>query len=308
MFDFLRNYRTPLLVALTVFLPLLVYRANARRAGRFNTLDKIVLFATTPLNGLMASLTGSLSDVWYGYVDLTDARQESVELRRQLTILARERDRLEFLGEENQRLRKLLELSDSNPDAQLVTATVIGAGSALTARTLTLDVGATDRVPRGAPVLAGQGLVGVVHRVAWTSCEVLLIADPRLTVMAHVVRNRARGRIQGAGAPPVQKLEFRDFLSADDVRMGDRISTSGLGGVLPKDIPIGVVRAVNEAGGVARPIADVEPYVDFARLEHATVVVRQPVPDILVTPEPILPRSLITSTAAESVPAPPPSP
>ena len=298
MFDFLRSYRMPLVVALTVFLPLLVYRANARRSGRFNTLDRIVLFTTTPLNRLMASLTGTLSDGWYGYVDLRNARVESVDLRRQLTVLARERDRLEFLGDENERLRDLLKLSKSNPDAQLVSATVIGAGSALTARTLTIDVGATDGVPRGAPVLAGQGLVGVVNRVAWTSCEVLLVADPRLTVMAHVVRNRARGRIAGAGAPPVHTLEFRDFLSGDDVRIGDRIATSGLGGVLPKDIPIGVVRAVHELGGVARPIADVEPYVDFARLEHVTVVVRQPIPPILTTPEPLLPRSLRTSTAA----------
>ena len=184
-----------------------MYRANARRSGRFNTLDRIVLFTTTPLNRLMASLTGTLSDAWYGYVDLRSARLQSVDLRRQLTVLARERDRLEFLGEENERLRELLKLAESNPDAQLVTATVIGAGSALDRRTLTLDVGATDGVPRGAPVLAGQGLVGVVHRVAWTSCEVLLVADPRLTVMAHVVRNRARGRIAGAGAPPVHTLE-----------------------------------------------------------------------------------------------------
>ena len=117
MFDFLRNYRTPMMVAVVVLLPLMVYRANVRRASRFSTLDRIVLFTTTPLNRLMANLTGSLSDAWYQYVDLTNARLESVDLRRQLTILARERDRLEFLGEENQRLRRLLELNDANPEA-----------------------------------------------------------------------------------------------------------------------------------------------------------------------------------------------
>ncbi len=299
MFDFLRSYRTTMMVVLTILLPLLVYRVNARRSGRFNPLDSIVLYTTTPLNRFMASLTGTLSDAWYGYVDLSHARRESVELRRQLTILARERDRLEFLGEENQRLRGLLKLAESNPDTDLVTATVIGAGSALTARTLTLDVGATDGIPRGAPVLAGQGLVGVVYRVAWTSSEVLMVSDPRLTVMAHVVRSRARGRILGAGAPPSSKLQFRDFLSADDVRVGDRIATSGLGGILPKDVPIGVVRAVHQPEEAARPVADVEPYVDFTRLEHATVVVGQPVPDVLATPEPLLPRSLRTSTVAD---------
>ena len=300
MFDFLRGYRTPFLVALTILLPLMVYRANARRAGRYNTLDRVVLYTTTPLNRFMAGLTGNLSDVWYRYVDLTHARRESVELRRQLTILARERDRLEFLGEENQRLRGLLDLEQGNPDVDLVTATVIGAGSALTSRTLILDVGAVDGVPRGAPVLGGQGLVGVVHRVAWTSSEVLTVADARLAVMAHVVRNRARGRIRGHGPPPGQRLQFRDFLSEDDVRIGDRVSTSGIGGVLPKDVPIGVIRAVHRPQDSARPVADVEPYVDFARLEHATVVVRQPIPEVLITPEPLLPRSLRTSTVAAS--------
>ncbi|MEM7674747.1 MAG: rod shape-determining protein MreC, partial [Myxococcota bacterium] len=268
---------------------------------RFNTLDRVVLFVTTPLNGFMARLTGSVSDAWYRYVDLRHARRESVELRRQLTRLARERDRLEFLGEENKRLRQLLRLQDANPDVNLVTATVIGAGSALTARTLTLDVGALDGIPRGAPVLAGQGLVGVVHRVAWSSSEVLTVADPRLTVMAHVVRNRARGRVRGDGAPPGDALRLTDFLSGDDVRIGDRVATSGLGGVLPKDVPIGVIRAVHRPEGAARPVADVEPYVDFARLEHATIVINEPVPDILATPEPLLPRSLRTATVTATV-------
>ncbi|MEL7370857.1 MAG: hypothetical protein AAFN74_18190, partial [Myxococcota bacterium] len=96
MFDFLRGYRTPLMVAMTILIPLMVYRANVRRPGRFNSLDRVVLFVTTPLNGFMARLTGTVSDAWYRYVDLQDARRESVELRRQLTRLARERDRLEF--------------------------------------------------------------------------------------------------------------------------------------------------------------------------------------------------------------------
>lgn len=286
------------MVALTILLPLMVYRANARRAGHFNTLDRVVLYATTPLNRLMAGLTGSLSDLWYQYIDLTHARRESVQLRRQLTIQVRERDRLEFLGEENERLRTLLKLKEANPDAELVTATVIGAGSALSARTLTLDVGAIDRVPRGAPVLAGQGLVGMVQRVAWTSSEVLTIADPRLPVMAHVVRNRARGRIRGKGPPPGHLLELTDFLVDDDVRVGDRVATSGLGGVLPKDVPIGVILAIHRPEGASRLVADVESYVDFARLENATVIVSKPVPKIMVTPEPLLPRSLRTTTTA----------
>ena len=127
-----------------------------------------------------------------------------------------------------------------------------------------------------------------------------MISDPRLTVMAHVVRNRARGRIRGHGPPPGNALKFGDFLSDDDVRSGDRVATSGLGGVLPKDVPIGVVRAVERPKNVGRPVADVEPYVDFARLEHVTVVVSEPVPEIMVTPTPLLPRSLraTTSTAA----------
>ena len=293
MFDFVRGYRTPLMVVVTILLPLLFYRANVRRPAQFSTLDRIVLYASTPLNKFMASLTGGISDAWYRYVDLSQAREDGIELRRQLDVLMRERDQLEFLGQENERLRALLAINDGNPDAELVNATVIGAGSDLTARTLTLDIGAMHNVPRGAPVLAGQGLVGVVHRVAWTSCEVITIADPRLNVLAHVVRTRARGRIRGHGPPPGHALEFYDVLSETigDVRIGDRVATSGLGRVLPKDVPVGVVRDVEGT-------IDIEPYVDFARLEHVTVLVQRPVPQIMVTPEPLLPRTLRTSTTA----------
>ncbi len=299
MFDYLRNYRTPVVVALAILLPIMVFRAN-RGAHRYNTLDRLVLIATTPFNSLMSRLTGKVSDAWYGYVDLANARQESVKLRRAMIDLERERDQLKFLEQENERLRRLLKLSELNPELDTVGGTVIGAGSSLTTRTLTIDVGMTSGIERGDPVLAGQGLVGVVYRVAWTSSEVMLISDPRLMVKAHVVESRARGRLHGLGPPSGHTLRFGDYLS-DKVKKGDRVATSGLGGVFPKGVPIGEVREVYQPEGASRSVSDVEPYVDFSRLEYVTVLIGQTVPKTFNTPPDMLPPSLVTSTVTATV-------
>lgn len=303
MLRFLKRYKLPLTVLLTVLLPLVVYRANAVSPKEVNVLDRTVLLVTSPLARVLAWATGAVSDSWYQHVAVKDARGENAKLRRRLQKAERERDRLRTLDIENRHLRALLALKDDNPKMKQLPARVIGSGASLAARTLRIDQGALDGVKRGMPVIAGQGVVGLIQQTAWTTSAVLLIADEQVSCRARVVRTRAQGLVRGLGLSPGFELQLLEVLRFDDIEIGDRIETSGLGGVFPKGLPIGEVREVRVETEAQRRVAQIVPYVDFARLEKVMVVLshREQVDDV-VTPKPLRPPSLraVSSSVAEA--------
>jgi rod shape-determining protein MreC len=289
---FLKRYQTPIAVLLAILVPLIIYRANAVAVGEANVIDKIVLFASSPIKHLMMWATGLASDTWYNYVNIVDARKENAELRRRLHVAERDLDIARTLEIENRHLTALLQIQEENPSYRLLAARVIGAGSSPLSRTLEIDRGSLAGVRRGMPVLAGQGLVGVVQRVAWSTAEVLTIADDKVAVRAVVVRTRARGRVRGGGLHPEFKLKLSEVLRGDDVARGDRVVTSGHDGIYPAGIPIGEVTAVLVEPGVQHRVSDVEPYVDFARLEHVSVILNAEEGVEIATPEPLRPPAL----------------
>jgi rod shape-determining protein MreC len=304
MFRLLERYRTAIVIFFAITLPVFVYRANAIEPANANPVDRVLLAATAPLKSAMSWAIGSVSDLWYSYIDVVRARGENGQLRRRLIKAERARDEAEALVTENAHLRGLLKIKEPNPQVTFLAATVIAAGTSPLARTIEIDKGALEGVGRGMVVVSDEGLVGLVLRVAWTSSEVMLIADEKFTASVTVVRSRARGRIKGNGLAPGFGLELGEVLRVDDAKAGDRVATSGLGGVFPKGIPIGEVTLVRTPTGAQHRIADVEPYVDFARLEHVMVLVAAPKDEPLVTPEPLRPATLRSGVAIRAITAP----
>lgn len=292
MVRFLKRYQTPIAVLLSILVPLIVYRANSVSPGETNLVDRVVLFATSPLKQLLSWSTSLVSDSWYQYVDLTEARKENGELRRRLMLAERDLDILRTLEIENRHLTALLEMEEKNPEARLLAARIIAAGGSPGSRTLEIDRGSLAGVRRGMPVIAGQGLVGVIQQVGWSTAEILTIADEKVGVRAVVVRTRARGRIEGRGLWPAFSLKLSEVLRGEDVAVGDRVITSGLDGVFPAGVPIGEVTKVFVEAGVQHRVAEVEPYVDFARLELVSVLLQEDEDRTLVTPEPLRPPAL----------------
>jgi rod shape-determining protein MreC len=289
---FLKRHRVPIAVLLSILVPLIVYRANSVSGGEANFVDKIVLAATSPIARFTSWTIGLASDSWYAYTDLADARRANGELRMKLNLAHRELDVLRAYEIENRHLAALLELDEKNPDAELLPARVIGAGASPSARTLVVDRGSMHGVRRGMPVVSGQGLVGLVQMTGWSTAEVITIADPQVAVRALVVRTRARGRVRGLGPAPSFTLKLSEVLRSDDVVPGDRVITSGLDGVFPGGVPIGEVTRVFVETGVQHRVAELEPYVDFARLEQVSVILTAGPSDPIVTPEPLRPAPL----------------
>lgn len=292
MWRVLERLRTPLFLAFAILFPAGLYRAHSRDPGRVNAIDRVLLAASAPIQRFLINSVGAVSDTWTTYVDVVDARRRQSVLRRELDREVGRRRALEALEVENEHLRALLDLEKANPAHEMVAARIIGASLDPGLVVVRVDRGALDGLARGFPIVTERGLVGRVLHVAWTTSEVQLISDPKVSVPVKALRTGARGRLEGNGSGVRFDLLLTEVLRSDDLRPGDRIVTSGLGGTFPANVPVGVVTRIFTRDGVPHRFADVVPFVDFARLEVVQVVRRPEKGRPLVTPDPLLPPAL----------------
>jgi rod shape-determining protein MreC len=166
------------------------------------------------------------------------------------------------LSAENAQLRELSRLV-SEPATTFVTARVIADSGGGYARSLMVNAGHGSGVTRGEAAITGDGLVGRVSDVGSRAARILLITDlnSRVPVIVETTRRRAILSGDNTGQPI---LRYADAGAV--ARIGDRLVTSGQGGVFPPGLPVGVVVSVD--GEAAR----VEPYAALSRVDYLRIV------------------------------------
>ena len=166
------------------------------------------------------------------------------------------------LSAENAQLRDLTKLVPE-PRISFVTARVVADSGGAYVRTLMIDAGRDNGVARGQAAMTGEGLVGRVSEVGARAARILLITDLNSRVPVAVDGTRQRAILAGdnSARPSLRYVE-----AGAAIKIGDRIVTSGQGGVFPPGLPVGVVVSVDSEA------PQVEPYAALTRLDYLRVV------------------------------------
>ncbi|HEY7727266.1 MAG TPA: rod shape-determining protein MreC [Candidatus Eisenbacteria bacterium] len=212
---------------------------------------------------------------------------ENQKLRRRVLELRMEVDALRSLRDENVRLTRLLDLRTTAPK-DFLAARVVGRSLDRLGGSLTIDRGAEDGLESDAAVVTPDGLVGRVERLALRGARVLTLLHRDCAVAVRLERSRVQGVVQWQyGDQPV--LELLYVPSQEDVKPGDRVETSGLGGLFPAGIRVGTVARVGLAeNGLMKTVA-IRPAVSFERLEQVLVFLpgaRGVYPEVAAEPAP----------------------
>ena len=226
-----------------------------------------------PLQSLNRTVHDGVGTLWDDYISLVDTKKTNERLLERLIVLEAENSRLLELAGENNRLKALLNVSeDSKISGPL--AKVVAYDPTNWSKRITINRGSSDGVTEGMPVVSGNGVVGQILSVGLHSAQVLLLSDPLSAVDALIQRTRTRGLIEGTGSSNCRLQYVR---SEDDIKEGDRVITSGLDGVYPKGLLIGVVSKVGEyeRGMLFRNIR-VLTSINFDKLEDVMVVTSIP--------------------------------
>jgi rod shape-determining protein MreC len=246
--------------------------------------------------------TGAGIDAIRGYFF---AVSENRRLKTELRDMRQWRDVAIALKNENNRYRSLLGLK-TDPPIPMVGARVVTDSRGPFADTRIANTGAEAGVKVGNPVLSEYGLVGRVIGVTGGASRVLLLTDAASRTPVMIDRTNARAILTGDGGPN-PRLDY--LRGQDPVREGDRVLTSGDGGILPRGLPVGV--AVKGLDGKWRVVlaSDKGP-IDFVRIllfQDFTEVINRKTLDQLPTPPPTpgVPPSNVVVEPAPLAAAPP---
>ncbi len=222
-----------------------------------------------PAQDVHQFVRGGVSGIWDRYIALVNTEQENRSLRNRLQSLEARNSSLMELEHENRRLKDLL-LVKEHTGFMGISANVIGFDPSNWNQSVTLDRGTDDGVAIGQAALVGDGIVGKIVSVSPGSSRLMLLTDPGSGIDAILQDTRIRGVVEGMGE---FKVKWNYVLAQETVRSGDRIVSSGMDGIYPKGLLIGIVDTWEESksGRLFKKIT-VKPAVNFSRLETVFVV------------------------------------
>ena len=266
--EFLRRNRVLLASASLLVCSLLLVSVSVRAQPYRDPVGRLLLDALAPFQVVFSWIGRGTGRLWADYVDVVGARREADELRGRVAALESQLARLSEMERENQRLGALLGFRDQVP-AAAYGARVIARDPGPLSTTLTIDRGERDGVTRGMAVVAPEGVVGRVSEVSHTVSRVALVTDHNSGIDALVDRSRARGVVQGGNDGSC----YMNYLNRDaDVKVGDRILTSGLDGVFPKGMVVGEVVEIGRRHRGLLQSATLAPSAALDRLEEVMLI------------------------------------
>jgi rod shape-determining protein MreC len=268
-----KRYRDLVIVGLLLAVPFFVLKANMKSPESQSGFDRALLRVTGPLEVTAANLARGVSDVWDAYVYLVDVKHDNERLAYDNARLRERVHALEQAQTENRQLKRLLQLKDSAP-GDAVSAEVVGKDYSEFFRVtrVVVDKGAREVRPH-MPVVAPDGVVGMILHVAGDTADVQLAVDAAFGVDVEDERTHARGFVRGTGDPARYGCKVEMVDSRDEVEIGDLLVTSGKGRWFPRGIPVArVTRVVKRELGRDQDV-DASPTIDFSRLDDVLILI-----------------------------------
>lgn len=239
----------------------------------------VVVDVFAPIMDVLSRPAAAANDAVKTVRGLADLRDENIRLARENERLLVWQEAARRLASQNQALQSLLDFKPS-PNSQSIATRVIADSGGAFVRSIVVNAGDRDGVRKGQAAVSGAGLAGRVTTAGYRSARILLITDinSRVPVLIESSRDRAILSGDNSGMPRLT------FLPANaSIKAGDRVITSGHGGVFPPGLQIGQV--VPSGDGVMR----VKPNVSFDQLEFVRLVDFAAVSSIVPQGEPAVP-------------------
>lgn len=262
----------PMWIALTAIVLLIVlaaFTANGR-----GTEDGLFRTAISPVAAFLHTAQQKVGDFFVRVFTPSAVQEENERLREAVLLQQQQLALLDETEKENARLTELLGYVETNPNLHFVTASVIGRDSNPYIDTIMLNAGSRNGVTEKMAVITPHGVVGRVSEVGPNWCRVKTMCDEKMRISVMVQRTRDEGMLGGLYLEDGERIGALLYYlpGKADIRVGDTIRTSGIGGVFPKGIYVGTVIAVNEEGkGNYDAIVSMD--IDFLHLEEALIVV-----------------------------------
>jgi rod shape-determining protein MreC len=271
--DFFDTWKFKILVGIAVFLAAIMAYAGAN--GRLTAAPQEILsVAVAPFQRAAAAVSNGVSSLWEKYTNIDAILEENEKLTTENAELRGQMVDYDKLKAENEAYKALTNIQEQHPEMSYVSSFVIGRDPLDSFYGFTLDKGSLDGVEANDAITSDEGyLLGVVTEVDLTSCKVMTILHPSFNAAGVVSRTRDNGIITGSADYAAEGLCILSNLSRGTLtKANDQVITTGLGGVFPPDVLVGVVQElVPEASGKST-IAVLKPGADPRTVKHVFII------------------------------------
>lgn len=258
-------------LAAVALLTLVLLKLPPRTTTRLKVGIGSVFLPAFGLTGSSQRAVEKAADSMVSRKDLLSQIRQLEAQNQELRVRAMQWD---SVAKENLRLRQQLGLPRIRADWNLRLARVVARDPANWWRSLKIDLGARDGIVTNAPVLTPEGLVGRVSEVSFAQSQVVLLGDPDCRVSVMIEETREHGVIAPESSGPLDDslVDIAFLLSrSSQLKAGQRIVTSGHGGMFPKGITVGHVVDSRSVGYGLYTEARAKLAVNIATLEEVFV-------------------------------------
>ncbi len=261
------RHKSLVLLAGVIVLQVLLLAVQIKRDSQGRLIRSWTVGAVSPFERAGSYGFGWFRDIWRNYFALRGTRKDNEELRRENDALKLQIAQLQGKAAEADRLAILLNFRQSHADVPMVAARVIGGSAGTASQTIELDRGERDGIRRNMGVITPDGVVGKVVEAYPHTAQVLLLTDKDSGVGAMLAGSRIQSPVGGVGEP---LLAMKYVPNDDEVNLGERVVTSGMDRIFPRDLPVGMIAEI-KSGNPFKQIR-IKPAANLERLEEVLVL------------------------------------
>ena len=223
----------------------------------------------TPFEWLGSQVAGAVNGFTSVFTEYDDLKKENEELRAKVAELEAAQSDVEVLREQNAWLMQYLDLKTQTPSMLLTDATVIARESGSYATVLTVNKGSLHGLLRQMPVITEEGVFGYVSECGLNWAKVVSIIETASSVGVYTERTGVTGVVEGDTSLRENGYCVMTYIPAGaDVRVGDRVLTSGGNSVYPSGLPVGEIVSITADETTRTLRAVIKPTIDFTEIDN----------------------------------------
>lgn len=261
------RHKSLVLLTGVVLLQVLLLAVQIKRDSQGRLIRVWTIGAVSPFQRAGTYGVGHVRGIWNHYFALRNTSRDNEDLRRENDRLKLQVTQLQSKAMEAERLAELLKFHKSHEEVPMIGARVIGAGAGTASQTIDLDRGERDGIRKNMGVITPDGVVGKVVETYANTSQVLLLTDKDSGVGAMLADSRIQSPVGGTSEP---LLVMKYVANDDTVNIGQRVVTSGMDRIFPKDLPVGSVAEVKP--GIPFKQIRVRPAANLEQLEEVIVL------------------------------------
>ena len=262
-----RKHFIGFLASILIF-SLVLMTVNVRYEKSNLFFESIVVWFFSPIQNLLTSTTSYVSDAFDHYFFLVETSKENDRLLLKVNLLSKKNNELIERNKLLERSDNLIEFLDKD-ERPFVIAKVIGYDATQWSKVIFINRGTNHKVQKNSSVMNNAGVIGHVIHSSPNSSKVLLITDSRSAVDSLFQETRESGITVGTGE---NICEMKFVPISAKINLGDKVISSGLGGVFPKGLVVGsVVDIFKQSQELFQDIM-VEPSADLSDIEEVIVL------------------------------------